>query len=61
MNDDDIHYPKIVTTDEQLTSYVKLMTRYKRIPRRTFTWDGVLFCDFGDITIGIEKDGYAHS
>jgi hypothetical protein len=51
---------KTRATDEQLKSYLRLVERHGQLPKLKM-WDGVLFCEFTFILIGIEKDGYAHS
>ena len=49
-------------TKEQLKSYKRVCRWQGKLPQeRSFSWDGVLFLDFGYILIGIERDGYAHS
>ena len=50
-------------TEAQYATMTDLVKRYKKEPNKVYLeWIcGSLMCDFGDIVIGIEKDGYAHS
>lgn len=50
-------------TEAQFDSYVKLVQRYKEVPRIIHCGgpDPYLGCQFKNIMIGIEPDGYAHS
>jgi len=51
-------------TDAQIESAKKFIERYKREPTAVGSYiggDGVIMLNFGNIMIGIEKDGYAHS
>ena len=50
-------------TDEQYASLVNLTKRYKKEPDSIYIelGYGALMCEWDGFTIGIEKDGYAHS
>uniref|UniRef100_A0A6M3LW81 Uncharacterized protein n=1 Tax=viral metagenome TaxID=1070528 RepID=A0A6M3LW81_9ZZZZ len=53
----------IEATEAQYSSMVNLIERYKKEPDQTYIEFGhdALMCVFDGLTIGIEKDGYAHS
>ena len=53
----------MTVTDEQANTMRKLITRMKKKPEGIGIelGYGALMCTFDGLTIGIEKDGYAHS
>ena len=53
----------INVTEAQYDSMVTLIKQYKREPDYTYIelGYGALMCVYGDLTIGIEENGYAHS
>ena len=53
----------VEATEAQYSSMVNLIERYKKEPDQTYIefGYGALMCVFDGLTIGIEKDGYAHS
>jgi len=50
-------------TEAQYSSMVNLILRYNKEPDERYIelGFGALMCKFEFITVGIEKDGYAHS
>lgn len=48
-------------TYEQLDRLAELRERYERIVVYPEPFGSAMMCDCGDIVIGIERDGHAHS